>query len=244
MIFQEAFFDISQDPFNLPFLPGGRHLTNFGNKTELTGKVEEEQIETHQGAMAFADHGFHVVEQGFAGHAFEPLKGMHVAAAEGGQRHRVGKFQVEQAAVGFDQAKDKEPPRHLPVADLAAIGPVHLELLSGREFDPYESRNRTAGTDLMQIAVENAMAVLETQSTQPFEEALATEFGVLNQSLLTQGTEGIQFAFAFPFCAFNDRTQNVLADGLAVHSQVLGNFTQAPLFNVGKLVDGMNFFRG
>src|SRR3990172_3090008 len=168
---------------------------------------------------------------------------MQVATAQGRQSHRVGEFQVKQTAVGFDQSKGMEPARCAAIVDLATIGPVHLELFPSREFDPDENLNGTTGTDLVQMGIENTVAPLIAQRTQPVENALAAQLGILNQPLLNQGAERIQLAFPLALFLLDDRTQGILADRLAVQTQVLSNLADAPLFDLRKLVDGMNFCR-
>jgi len=241
---QEIFLGIAEGPFNLPFLPGGSHLTDFRDKPQLTGKVQEEQIEAHQGAIPLTDHSPQVVKQDFSGHPVELLKGMQVTTAQGSQSHRVGEFQVKPAAVRFDQGKGIEPPSGTAIIDLTAIGPVHLELLPGRELDADKGLSLTAGPDLVQIGVENAVTSRVAQGTQPVQDTLPAQLGILGQPLLNQAAEGVQLAFPLPFFSLDHGPQGLLPDGLAVQAEMMGHLAGAPLFDLRKLVDGMDLFRG
>jgi hypothetical protein len=244
MVFEEVFLGIPQDPFDFSFLPRRSHLTDFGNKPQLAGKVEKEQIEADQGTIPLSHDTLHVVEQDFPGQALESVEGMQMTTAQGGQSHRVGEFQVEQTAVRFDQAKGVEPASGAAIIDLATIGPIHLELLPGRQFDADKSLNGPAGPNLAQIGVENAVATLIAQGAQPLEQPLAAQLGILGQPLLNLGAEKVQFAFPLAFFPFDHRSLGVLLDRLAVQSQLLGDFADTALFHLGQLVDRMDLFRG
>lgn len=229
--------------FNFSLLVGPTDVT--GVRRDFKGAQEREKglIIADDGALALGDGGGHVVEDKLFGCSAEENKGIEEASVKGLLALRVGKLEVEQPAVTFDDGKAIELSAPAPIRKRAEVAPIYLALLSGRRFET----DARGGVSLAQGADEifdDGVASMEPQR----EEALKDDLGTGVRSLAEKGPdfifEGIEPAGAWGCRSGRVRGEEVFGDGLSIESEDGGDpacgkaFMMEPVnFKDGSLID-------
>ena len=112
----------------LPLFLGLGHIAGDGGDVEGPQKGQKVFVETHQGALPLQDRGEHVVMDEFFGGALEKVKRMQEAAVQGVLPLRVGKLQIQHAAMTFDHRQAVEVACSRAIGERAEMAPVDLAL--------------------------------------------------------------------------------------------------------------------
>ena len=112
----------------LPLFLGLGDIAGDGGDVEGPQKLQKVLVETHQRALPLQDRREHVVMDEFFGGALEKMKGMQETAVQGVLPLRVGKLQIEQAAMTFNHGQAVEFALGVAIGQGAEMPPVGLAL--------------------------------------------------------------------------------------------------------------------
>jgi hypothetical protein len=149
----------------------------------------------------------------------------------------VGEFQVEEAAVAFEDGQAVELPLGLPIGQGSKMAPVYLALLAGKGFKADEGLFLFEGpSNAMEIVLEDGNPPLKALGSDPLQDDGSRGCWIEVQEPLDFFPEGVQFAGPLPGDSLGVGVLEIFSDGFGAELEGGGNFFLGPTL-VTKAVD-------
>ena len=178
-----------------------------------------------------------VIGDEFFGCALEEMEGMEKAAVESLLSLGVGEFQIEEAAVAFEDGQAVELPLGFPIGHRSKMAPVHLALLAGKEFKADEGFFLFEVTwNAVEIVLEDGDAPLKALGSDPLKDHGGRSCGIDVQEPLDLFLEGVQFAGPLDGDSLGVWVMEIFSDGFGAEMEGGGNLFLGPAL-VAKAVD-------
>jgi hypothetical protein len=192
-------------------------------------EVEEGFVKADEGSDSLGYGGQHIVGDQFFGCALEETEGMEKAAVEGFLSLGVGEFQVEEAAVAFEDGQAVELPLGLSIGQRSKMAPVYLALLAGKGFKADEGLFLFEGLpNAVEIVLENGDPPLKALGSDPLQDDGRRGCGVQVQEPLDFFPEGVQFAGPLDGDPLGVGVPEIFADGFGTEMEGGSNLFLGP----------------
>jgi len=223
--------------FHFALFVGAIRVTGPGDNSEGAKEVQEGFVKADEGSDSFGDGGQHIIGDQFFGSALEETEGMEKAAVEGLLSLGMGEFQVEEAAVAFEDGQAVELPIGLPVGQGSKMAPVHLALLAGEGFKADEGLFLfERSSKAMEIVLENGDPSAKALGSDALQNDGSRGCGIEVQEPLDFLPEGVQFAGPLDGDFLRVWVLEIFSDGFGAELEGGGNLFLGPTL-VTKAVD-------
>jgi len=149
---------------------------------------------------------------------------MEKAAVEGFLTLGVGEFQIEEAAVAFEDGQAVELPLSLPIGHGSKMAPVYLALLAGKGFKADEGLFLFEGpSNAMEIVLENGDPPIKALGSNPLKDDGSRSCGIDVQEPLDLFLEGVQFAGPLYGDFLGVWVMEIFSDGFGAEMEGGGN---------------------
>jgi hypothetical protein len=149
---------------------------------------------------------------------------MEKAAMEGFLSLGVSEFQVEEAAMAFEDGQAVEFPVGLSIGHGSKMAPVYLALLAGKGFKADEGLFLVEGSsNAVEIVLEDGDSLVKALGSDPLQDDGRRGCGIDVQEPLDLFLEGIQFACPLDGDSFGVWVLEIFSDGFGAEMKGGGN---------------------
>jgi hypothetical protein len=221
----EVVADIVDDAlFYFPLFVGAMRVAGPGDNGQRAEEVQEGFVKADEGSDSFGYGGQHVIGDQFFGCALEETEGMEKAAVEGFLSLGVGEFQVEEAAVAFEDGQAVELPLGLSIGQGSKMAPVYLALFAGKGFKADEGLFLFEGSsEAMEIVLENGNPSIKALGSDPLQDDGRRGCRIEVQEPFDFLPEGGQFAGPLSGDSLGGRVLEIFSDGFGTEMEGGGN---------------------
>jgi len=210
--------------FHFALFVGAMGVAGPGDNREGAEEVQEGFVKADEGAESLGDGGQHIIGDQFFGGALKKTESVEKAAVEGFLSLGVGEFQVEGAAVAFEDGQAVEFPVGLPVGHGPKMAPVHLALLPGKGFKTDEGLFLFEGSaNAVEIVLENGDPPRKALGGDPLKDDGRRGGGIEVQESLDLLPEGVQFAGPWDGGSLGVWVAEIFSDGFGAEMKGGGN---------------------
>ncbi len=202
--------------FDFSFLLRPCHGAGFRDDPKGTQEFQKGLVKAHKGALTLGDCGNHIVVKKLSWGPLEEMEGTREAPMESFLSLRVGKLNIEHAAMRLDDGQAVEFSFGVPIAKGAEVAPVDLTLLTWGRLKADDSLPLFGWmADLSQIFSQDGDAPGESQITKALMNDHSRGLGIDLKYSADGVSEGIKLAFPFEFRSLGIRVFEVLPYGLS-----------------------------
>jgi hypothetical protein len=203
---------------------GAIEVAGPGDNSQRAEEVQEGLVKADEGSDSLGYGGQHIIGDQFFGCALEEAEGMEKAAVEGFLSLGVGEFQVEEAAVAFEDGQAVELPFGFPIGQGSKMAPVYLALLPGKGFKAEEGLFLLEGSsNAVEIVLEDGDSPLKALGSDPLKDHGRRGCGIEVQEPLDFFPEGVQFAGPLYGDFFGVGVLEIFSDGFGAKMEGGGN---------------------
>jgi len=210
--------------FHFALFVGAIEVAGPGDNSEGAEEVQESFVKADEGSDSLGYGGQHVIGDQFFGCALEETEGMEKAAVEGFLSLGVGEFQVEEAAVAFEDSQAVELPLGLSIGHGSKMAPVYLALLAGKGFKADEGFFLfERPSNAMEIVLEDGNPPLKALGSDALKDDGRRGGGIEVQESLDLLPEGVQFAGPLDGDSLGVWVPEIFSDGFGAELEGGGN---------------------
>jgi hypothetical protein len=210
--------------FHFALFLGAIRVAGPGDNGKGTEEVQEGFVKADEGSYSLGYGGQHVIGDELFGCALEETEGMEKAAVEGLLSLGVGEFQVEEAAVAFEDGQTVELPLGLPIGHGSQMAPVYLALLAGKGFKADEGLFLfEVPSNAVEIVLDDGDAPIKALGSDPLQDDGGRGCGIDVQESFDLFLEGVQFACPLYGDFFGGWVMEIFSDGFGAEMEGGGN---------------------
>ena len=210
--------------FHFALFVGAIGVAGPGDNGQGAEEVQEGFVKADEGSDSLGYGGQHVIGDQFFGCALKETEGMEKAAVEGFLSLGVGEFQVEEAAVAFEDGQAVELPLGLPIGHGSKMAPVYLALLAGKGFKADEGLFLfEVPSNAVQIVLEDGDPSLKALGSDPLKDDGGRGCGIDVHEPLDLFLEGVQFACPLDGDSLGVWVLEIFSDGFGAEVEGGGN---------------------
>jgi hypothetical protein len=212
------------------------HVASHRLDVKRPQELQKVLVETHHRTLPLDDRREHVVMDEFFGGALEKVKGLEKAAVQGVLPLRVGKFEIQQAAMTCNHRETVEFSSRVALGDGAEMAPVGLALHPWRRFEADDGWLGWGGvSNTAHVIAQNGDTTVEAQGFKTLANDHRRDRGIDLQETVDLVFERIEFTRAAHLEPFDVGIMEIFMHTLSVDAQGDGNATHREPF-VGPVV--------